>query len=93
MNFLHYLMLGVVAYGCGFGLRYYVFHDNIDDKTKVYQFTAGFFIIMLGVAWGLNNWILGNSSPDFAFISVSSAVATFIFYQGLSPDDNMPAPH
>lgn len=97
MNFLHYLMLGALAYGAGVGIRQYflkkqVFADKLKDKAKIYQFTGGFFIVMLGVAWLLNTFVLQKSTPDFAFIIVTALVASFIFYQGINPDDNQQVP-
>ncbi len=93
MSFLHYLMLGISAYACGFVIRYYIYKNKLPNQQRIYQFTAGFFIIMLLFSYLLNLWVLGNSTPDFAFIGVSSTVATFIFYQGLNPDQNTPMPH
>lgn len=92
MNFLQYLMLGALAYGAGVGIRHYLFQDKLKDQAKIYQFTGGFFIVMLGVAWLLNTFILQKTTPDFAFIIVTALVASFIFYQGINPDDNQQVP-
>lgn len=92
MGFLQYLMLGGVAYGAGVGIRHYVFADKIKDKGKIYQFTGAFFVVMLGIAWFINSLILQKSTPDIAFIIVTALVASFIFYQGLNPDDNQQVP-
>lgn len=91
MSFIHYLMLGAFAYGSGFALRHYVF-GNQQNRSKAYQATFAFFMIMLPIAWAINNWILQKNPPDFAFIIVSSLVATFIFYQGIAVDKNHQVP-
>lgn len=96
MGFLQYLMLGGLAYGCGFAVRYYAFGDKKGtltlNKTKIYQATFGFFLVMLPIAWAINQWILQKSTPDFAFIVVCSLVTTFIFYQGVAVDKNHQVP-
>lgn len=92
MSFFHYLILGMVAYGSGFGLRRYFFDKDKPNSTLVYQLTPGFFVLMLPIAFALNLWALHNSTPDYAFIIMCSLVASFIFYQGLAVDKNHQVP-
>ena len=92
MGFLQYLILGSLAYGAGVAVRHKLLAKNWHNRAKIYQFTGGFFILMLGVSWAINAFVLQKSTPDIAFIVVTALVASFIFYQGISPDENQQVP-
>lgn len=93
MSFLNYLLLGVIAYASGWALRIYVL-DKRPKPATPYSLThptimammAAFFVIMLGVSWAIGRFILAHQGIDIAYLLVNSAVATFVFSFGLSPD-------
>lgn len=87
MSFIHWLVLGVVAYASGFCLRYYHFKDKLPNKNTVLILTASCFAIACCVFLALNFWVL-KKALDIVFVGVSSAVATFIFYYGLTTDNS-----
>lgn len=87
MSFIQWLMLGLVVYASGFGLRHYYFKDKLPNNDMVFGLTAVCFAISCGVFLALNFWVL-KKPFDMAFVGVSSLVSTFIFYYGLTTDNN-----
>ncbi|ELA08927.1 hypothetical protein MOMA_00910 [Moraxella macacae 0408225] len=87
MSFIEWLMLGLVAYAGGFGLRYYRFGNKSPGKKTILALTAGVFGLFVLVFIGLNFWAL-KKPLDLAFVGVSALVATFIFYYGLTTDNH-----
>lgn len=87
MSFIYWLMLGLVAYASGFGLRHYHFKDKLPENNIVFSLTAVCFAISCGVFVVLNFVVL-KKPFDVAFVGVSSLVSTFIFYYGLTTDNN-----
>lgn len=93
MSFIQWLMLGLVAYAGGFGLRHYHYKDKLPDKNVVLSLTAVCFAISCAIFVAVNFWVL-KKPFDIAFVGVSSLVSTFIFYYGLTTDNqnNMNVP-
>lgn len=87
MSFIQWLMLGLVAYASGFGLRLYHYKDKLPNKNSIIMLTLLCFAISCGVFLILNFWVL-KKPFDMAFVGVSSLVATFIFYYGLTADNH-----
>lgn len=87
MSFIEWLILGLVAYAGGFGVRYYRFKDKSPAKQTIIVLTAGVFGLSVLVFIALNFWAL-KKPLDLAFVGVSSLVATFIFYYGLTTDNH-----
>lgn len=87
MSFIEWLILGLVAYAGGFGVRYYRFKDKSPAKQTIIALTTGVFGLSVLVFIALNFWAL-KKPLDLAFVGVSSLVATFIFYYGLSTDNH-----
>lgn len=93
MSFINYLFLGVVAYGMGWALRIYVLDKKAQPSPPyslthpvIIRYLMAFFAVMLIVSFLIGHFILGHTQMDIAFILVNSAVATFVFSFGLSPD-------
>ncbi len=94
MNMFAWLALGFVAYVSGFSIRHFWFNKQDLPKDKLYSYIAVFFVAAVAVFSVINFWVLKKPSIDLAFIGVSSLVATFIFYYGISTDtrNNMNLP-
>lgn len=93
MSFIQWLILGLVFYASGFGLRHYHFKDKALTKNTIISLSAITFLLSVVVFVALN--FLALKKPlDLAFVGVSSLVSTFIFYYGLSTDtsNNMNIP-
>lgn len=93
--YLLYLLEGAAAYGTGFALYLKVLRPN-RPKGVVYdwrspavqKFLPACFAAALGVACVLSWWVLGHRPLDWLYVIVNAAVATFIFYSGLTPDES-----
>ena len=93
MGFVNYLLLGALAFASGWAIRVYVLSKKpapqIPYSLKhpvILQYLAIFFAIMLVVSWMIGKFLLGHEHMDVLFIIINSAVATFVFSFGLSPD-------
>lgn len=93
MSFLNYLLLGTLAFASGWAIRVYVLAKKPAPQQPyglrhpvILRYLAIFFVIMLIVSWLIGKFLLGQDHLDVAFILVNSAVATFVFSFGLSPD-------
>ena len=95
MSFLGYLLLGATVYIVGTfinlkklkpkrtaGVVYTITHPTI------MMLLVGCFVVMLGVSVLLGHFVLKHDPIDWLFILVNSAVATFIFYFGVNPEQN-----
>ena len=85
MSFIEWLVLGLVAYASGFGIRHYQFRGKSPAKNMQWLLTAICFTVAIIVFTALNYWVL-KKAFDIMFVVVSSLVATGIFYYGLSTD-------
>ena len=93
MTFIHWLVLGFLAYVSGFGIRHFHYKNSTITKEKAIQFTLICFVIAVAIFATINvAWL--KKAFDIAFIGVSSLVATGIFYYGLTADtsNNMKLP-
>lgn len=86
MSFIQWLILGLVAYACGFSIRHYQFKDKSVPKEKRLIYTAVFFAVACGVFIALNFYAMHKATLDIMFVLVSSLVATGIFYYGINTD-------
>ncbi|MFW2176811.1 MULTISPECIES: hypothetical protein [unclassified Moraxella] len=87
MSFIQWLILGLVAYASGFGVRHYRYDGKTPSRERVIQFSLACFAVAVVVFTAIN--LLGlKKALDLAFIGVSSLVATGIFYYGLTTDTN-----
>ncbi|WP_227430702.1 hypothetical protein [Psychrobacter sp. I-STPA6b] len=93
MGFVNYLLLGTLAYASGWAVRVYVLSKKPAPQNPyslthpvIVRYLAVFFAIMMVVSWLIGQFILGHTRIDVIFILVNSAVATFVFSFGLSPD-------
>lgn len=93
MSFLGYLVLGAVVYIIGTfinlkklkpkraqGVVYTLTHPTI------LALLVGCFVVMVGVSLALGHFVMAHQQTDWAFVLVNSAVATFIFYFGVNPE-------
>lgn len=87
MGFLNWLMLGVVAYGCGVALRFYGYEQR--RRALHQQAQLGWLAVFFGAACvvftGINLWWL-HKPFDALFVGFSSLVATGVFYVGMTQD-------
>ena len=93
MGFLNYLLLGTLAFGAGWAIRVYVLAKKPAPKTPyslkhpvILRYLVIFFVIMMVVSWLIGKFLLGHAHIDIPFVLVNSAVATFVFSFGISPD-------
>lgn len=89
MGFLNWLMLGIVAYGCGVALRFYGYEQRgrtLHQQARM-GWLVGFFVAACGVFTAINFWLL-NKPFDALFVGFSSLVATGVFYVGMTQDAN-----
>lgn len=100
MSFLGYLVLGATVYVIGT----FIHLKKLKPKRQagvVYTLThptiigllLGCFVVMFGVSLLMGRFLLGHDGVDWAFVVVNSLVATFIFYFGVNPDEQMKPPH
>lgn len=94
MNMFAWLGLGFLAYVSGFSIRHFWYDKQDVPKDKQLQFTGMCFAVCVVIFAMLNFWVLKKPHLDWAFVGVSSLVATFVFYYGISTDtrNNMNLP-
>lgn len=88
---LWYVLFGALVYGTGVALSFKV----LRPRAIARQFSSPVFlamvvcafVFMLVVSWLVGRFLLDHVKTDWVYVLVNSAVATFVFYFGLSIEE------
>lgn len=92
---LWYALLGALLYGAGVALSFKVVRSYALTKSSpvFLAILVCCFVVMLVFSWLVGRFLLDHLTTDWVYVLVNSAVATFVFYFGLSIEgDTMDLP-
>lgn len=88
---LWYVLFGALIYGIGVALSFKVLRPRaiarrFSSPVFLAMVVCG-FVCMLVVSWLVGHFLLDHAKTDWAYVLINSAVATFVFYFGLSIEE------